>query len=359
MHKKFSFYNPVKIIYGDNFIDSLKKTVGNEKILLITSEGHNARGVVGKITQNISNIVHICCEIKSYPEFEILNKIYEELKGVKFDLILAVGGGSVIDSAKYLSVSNNNENTTYKFVEDITRKGLAHERYQIKPIIAIPTTAGTGSEITPWASIWDMGERKKYSLCLPDLFPKVAIYDPNLTLTVPKDVTIQTGLDVLSHALESIWNRNSNPISTTFAIASAKTVLEYLPKLKLNSYEYRDKLMTASLNAGLAFSNTKTAIAHAISYYITANYGVPHGIACSFTIPQIINAIKGKYEYVDRALDSIFKNYNVELFFNRLNISTNLNDYLSNKKDILRLVESVSKNERINNSLVSINELIG
>ena len=97
---------------------------------------------------------------------------------------------------------------------------------QLRPLICIPTTAGTGSEITPWATIWDMDEKKKYSLHLPNLFSEVAIYDPILTLSVPKDITIQTGLDTLSHALESIWNKNANPITIRYAIQSSKLIID-------------------------------------------------------------------------------------------------------------------------------------
>ena len=138
-----------------------------------------------------------------------------------------------------------------------------------------------------------MDEKKKYSLTLPDLFCEIAIYDPILTLSVPKKITIQTGLDSLSHSLESIWNKNANPITINFSIKSAKLIMENLAILTkdLNNIELRSNMMKACMYAGFAISNTQTAIAHGMSYYITTHKGVDHGIACSFTLPMLIDKV--------------------------------------------------------------------
>ncbi|MNR03164.1 NAD-dependent methanol dehydrogenase [compost metagenome] len=118
-----------------------------------------------------------------------------------------------------------------------------------KALIAVPTTAGTGSEVTPWATIWDTEGQKKYSLHLDCTWSKVAIVDPNLMLTVPAGVTVSTGLDALSHALESIWNINANPISDTFAVSAIEDILECLPLLRhdLSNKELRSRMRLKSL----------------------------------------------------------------------------------------------------------------
>lgn len=236
-------------------------------------------------------------------------------------------------------------------------KGL---NYNLMPIISVSTTAGTGSEITPWATIWDMDEKKKYSLHLPDLFSEVALYDPTLTLSVPLDITIQTGLDTLSHALESIWNKNANPITINYAIKSAKLIVDNLVLLcnNLESIEYRDNIMKACMYAGLAFSNTQTAIAHAMSYYITAHKNIDHGIACSFTLPMLIDNIIGKYEFIDDAIVEIFGELSSDKLrdiLKELNISTEFSDYGISDDELNDLKLSLSNNQRAGNSLVGIN----
>jgi alcohol dehydrogenase len=133
----------------------------------------------------------------------------------------------------------------------------------------------------------------KHSLSLSRLFPEAAVIDPGLMVGKPRDLTISTGLDALSHALESLWNKNANPVSMRFAVSAARDVLALLPRLvdDLGNLELRAGMAQASLYAGLAFSNTKTAIAHSLSYPITLRYGVTHGIACSFTLPMVLKSM--------------------------------------------------------------------
>ncbi len=331
--KAFRYYLPTEIIYKPNALGSIGEYAGKQKILLITSKGHIERGLLKKF-ENL-DVVCIVDNIQSHPEFKDLEMIYQDILNCDFEIIIAIGGGSVIDGAKYLSVYNEDKEAT--FVTQLIKK-QTDKSYMTKPIIAIPTTAGTGSELTPWATIWDMEERKKYSLHLPELFSKTAIYDPTLTLSVPKDITIQTGLDTLSHALESIWNKNANEITINYAVKAAKLIVENLIPLAndLDNLEHRDKIMKACMYAGLAFSNTQTAIAHAMSYYITAHKDVPHGIACSFTLPMLIDSVIGKYDFVDNALKEIFgelSSKKIRTLLKELDVSTEFCNYhISNKE---------------------------
>jgi alcohol dehydrogenase class IV len=204
-----------------------------------------------------------------------------------------------------------------------------------------------------------MDEKKKYSLHLPDLFSEVAIYDPTLTLSVPKEITIQTGLDTLSHALESIWNKNSNDITVNYAIKSAKLIVDNIVLLSndLDNLKYRNSIMEACMYAGLAFSNTQTAIAHAMSYYITAHKNIDHGIACSFTLPMLIDNVIGKYDFIDKALKDIFgelSSNKLREILRELDISIEFKDYGISKKELEELKLSLQNNQRLNNSLICI-----
>ena len=348
---------PTKIVYGNNELENIDKYINGRKTLLITSQGFVKRGLVDKVKSLTDHIVDVVSEVKSHPEFKDLETTYNKIKSIDFELILAIGGGSVLDASKFFAVQNDKKE--YQFVEDIIKGKVEKKDYKLIPIISIPTTAGTGSEITPWATIWDMDEKKKYSLHLPDLFSEVALYDPSLTLTIPKEITIQTGLDTLSHALESIWNKNANPITLSYAIKSAKLIMDNLVKLSedLENLEYRDNIMKACMYAGLAFSNTQTAIAHGMSYYITAHKGVDHGIACSFTLPMLIDNVIGKYEFIDDAFREIFGTMSSEplrQLLKALNVSTKFEDYGISNDELVELQSSLQNNQRAGNSLVKI-----
>ena len=357
MNKNFTYHMPTKIVYGDNELEHVDKYIKGRKTLLITSQGFIRRGLVDKVKSLTNNIVKVISEVKSHLEFKDLEITYNKIKEIDFDLILAIGGGSVLDTSKFFSVHNKKKE--YQFVENIIKGKLPKKDYKITPIVSIPTTAGTGSEITPWATIWDMDEKKKYSLHLPELFSEVAIYDPSLTLSVPKDITVQTGLDTLSHALESIWNKNANPITTNYAIKSAKLVMDNLVLLsdELESFEYRDNIMKACMYAGLAFSNTQTAVAHGISYYVTAHKGVDHGIACSFTLPLLIDNMIGKFTFIDNAFMEIFGDLSsnkLRDILKKLNISTEFKDYGISDTELKELRLSLQNNQRAGNSLVKV-----
>ena len=359
MKEDFTYYMPTKIVYGNSSLVTIDKYINGRKTLLITSQGFVKRGLADKVKTLTNNIVEVISEVKSHPEFKDLEIIYNKIIEIDFELILAIGGGSVIDAAKFFSVQN--EKKEYQFVEDIIKGKIAKKGYKLIPIISIPTTAGTGSEITPWATIWDMDEKKKYSLHLPDLFSEVAIYDPSLTLSIPKEITIQTGLDTLSHALESIWNKNANPITLNYAIKSAKLIMDNLVKLSqdLENLEYRDNIMKACMYAGLAFSNTQTAIAHGMSYYITAHKGVDHGIACSFTLPLLIDNVIGKYDFIDNALIEIFgelSSRKLRAVLGELNISTKFSDYGISDEELEALRLSLQGNQRAGNSMANLPE---
>lgn len=356
MNQNFSYHMPTKIVFGNNELKNIAHHIKGRKTLLVTSKGFVQRGLVDTIQSLCDTIVAIFTDVKSHPEFKDLENGYTQIHTNDFELIVAIGGGSVLDASKYFSVYNDAKEAS--FVTNLIKNQTGIKEYKLIPIIAVPTTAGTGSEITPWATIWDMEERKKYSLHLPELFSELALYDPTLTLSVPKDITIQTALDTLSHALESIWNKNANEITINYAIQSSKLIIEYLPLLAndLENLEYRTKILKACMYAGLAFSNTQTAIAHAISYYITAHKGVDHGIACSFTLPMLLDNIIGKYDFIDNALLEIFgelSSAKLREILKRLDISTNFRNYGIDEKE-LEILKTTLEPQRLANSLVTL-----
>lgn len=357
---QFKYYNPVQIQFGREYLKRLPHVLGERKALLLTSAGFTKRGVVDQVKALTNQIVQVVDSVPPNPTFNDLARLYAEVKHDEIEAIVALGGGSVIDSAKVLAV--HHPTPSFDKVTQLIKEGDG-EAYQFHPIIAIPTTSGTSSEITPWATVWDTEEKKKYSLHLKDSWCETALYDPVLTLTLPQAITIQTGLDALSHSFESLWNKNANLISRDHAVAAIKEILEVLPRLSadLSNLDLRERLMYASVKAGLAFSNTQTSIAHAISYYLTLHKEVPHGIACSITLPTIADVVKGQSKEIDAAFQFIFGQADpldvLERFFSQLGVSTRLGDYHVEKTDLDQIKASLANNQRAGNSVVDTEQL--
>ena len=221
-------------------------------------------------------------------------------------MIVAVGGGSALDTAKALMVGT--QSGEFDALVALLATGKRFKPHRVKTLIAVPTTSGTGSEVTGWATVWNRAAGKKYSLHLPETWPEAALVDPELTLSLPAGPTLAAGLDALSHSLESIWNLNANPVSDNHAINGARLVLATLPALmrNLGDLELRRRMALAALTAGLAFSNTRTALAHSISYDMTIHHGLPHGIACSFTLGMVLERAIGASAERDAVLARVF-----------------------------------------------------
>ena len=330
------FHNPVDTRFGWGSLLELASITEHQKVALVTFPEARGLGLVDRIQDLLGErLVYIVEDVQPNPDVAQLRDTYERFWQEASDChtVIAVGGGSAIDTAKALIVGT--ESGRFDELLALLATGKPFVPARSKLLIAAPTTAGTGSEVTPWATIWDAASHKKYSLHLDSTWPTVAIIDPQLMLTVPAGVTVSTGLDALSHALESIWNINANPVSDTFAISAIEDILECLPLLRrdLSSKELRSRMALAALKAGLAFSNTKTALAHSISYEMTLRYGLPHGIACSFTLPLVLGLAWGHDEARDRTLRRIFGNDlqkaqdQLREFLHSLDVKTEFTDY--------------------------------
>jgi phosphonate metabolism-associated iron-containing alcohol dehydrogenase len=237
------------------------------------------------------------------------------------------------------------------------------------PVVAVPTTAGTGSEVTPWAAMWDMGNQNKYSVQGHSLWPEAAIIDPHLAASCPVEVTRNCGLDALSHALEAIWNRNHNPVSDALAVSAARGILEGLPRVLAAAgpeaeQEARTTLSLSALKAGLAFSNTETALCHAISYDLTMKGQVKHGLACSFSLPRVLSLAYGHDAGRDALIREVFRGFDGEKkeqpweildgFLRRVGVSTDLKDYgIEGEEDFTQRAREGMKARRGRNFLLA------
>ena len=328
MDKIWNYQNPVSINFGEGIFDKIHQFIGGRNYALITYSDDQFTSYTRSLIKTSGKPALLINDIAPNPDFELLSeqaKLYSEIKN-KPEVIVALGGGSVIDSAKVFSAAENGFENIKKFLE--TKKG--GEDLSSTPIIAVPSTSGTGSEVTCWATIWDKKNSRKYSLAHEKLFPEIALIDPKLMMGKSYELTLVTALDALSHALESIWNINANTISANHATFAAKSILKILPTLlnDLTNINLRTEMASASLSAGLAFSSTKTAIAHNLSYPITLGWGVPHGIACSFTLPTILQSVVSIGGFREESLKEIFGDDltkaadNLKIYLERFNIGT-------------------------------------
>jgi phosphonate metabolism-associated iron-containing alcohol dehydrogenase len=236
----------------------------------------------------------LVCDIRPNPSVDEVCRQLNMLRNEeRYDCIMAIGGGSCIDLAKAISALRGMADTRdleyEEIVEAIEKKSFFQEHGPAE-IIAVPTTAGTGSEVTKWATVWDFRNKKKLSVEHNGCFPKVAIMIPELTESMPLRVTLSTGLDALSHAMEAFWAKKRNPLSQALALDSIGRIKRFLPVVlkNPNDSDARKEMCLSSLLAGLAFSITKTTSCHSISYPLTMNYGVEHGFAAAMTLSLLM-----------------------------------------------------------------------
>jgi phosphonate metabolism-associated iron-containing alcohol dehydrogenase len=220
--------------------------------------------------------------------------------------LLAIGGGTTLDLAK-LARFDLYDLALAPSVWRANKLPAVHRRHTLW---CAPTTSGTGSEVTPWATLWDLDAQPavKRSWSNSQGFADQAWIDPNLTLTCPEGLTRDTALDTLAHALESIWNHHANAITRPLAVRSARIVLQTLPPLinKPQDKDLRGQMSQASLLAGLAMSQTQTALAHALSYDLTLHENLPHGHACAVWLPMVLDIAAAISPQVQGDLVEIF-----------------------------------------------------
>jgi phosphonate ABC transporter permease subunit PhnE len=260
----WTYHNPVAVHAAPGSLDRLPGLLAGRDCLLVTFPEAESLGLVQRLRQLLgSQLRGVVDGIAPNPDVRWLAPLYDRVHREHADVpcIVALGGGSAIDSAKALMCATPSQ--TFAELLQALEQGLTLPAARHKALIAIPTTAGTGSEVTPWATIWDQAAGRKHSLHQRWTWPEAAIIDAQLMQSLPAAATLASGLDALSHAMEAIWNRHRNPVSTSLAVQAARRTLATLPALMkdLGSLPLRNRMAEAALMAGLAFSNTRTALA--------------------------------------------------------------------------------------------------
>ncbi|MDR0620613.1 MAG: iron-containing alcohol dehydrogenase [Deltaproteobacteria bacterium] len=263
------------------------KTLGGSKAMVVTDKGVSEAGLLEMVLPGIREAGLDCLTfdgVKQDPSTEVIGEIFELFKSSNADILVAVGGGSSIDAAKGVSLLTANPGPLRQYggVGKVGAKG--------RPLIAVPTTAGTGSEVTLFAVLSDLAADLKFTVTSTHVAPDVAVLDPELTLTLPPSLTASTGLDAITHAVEAFTSRISQPITDALALESLRLFYRWLP-VAVNSgqnLEARTMVLQAELMAGIAFNNAFLGLCHAIASPLGAHFHVPHGLANAIMLPYVM-----------------------------------------------------------------------
>ena len=294
------FKIPEKIYFEAGSIQYLEKMPDISRAFIVTDESMIKLGYVDKILYHLrkrEKYVHseIFSEVESDPSFETIKKGVAMMQNFNPDVIIAIGGGSPIDAAKgmwlfYEHPEADIEGLKLKFM-DIRKRTYKFPKLGVKcKMVAIPTTSGTGSEVTSFAVITDKEKNIKYPLADYELTPDVAIVDPDLVMSLPKTVTADTGMDVLTHSIESYVSNMASDYTDGLAEKAAELVIKYLEKAydNGNDREAREKMHNASTIAGMAFTNAFLGINHSLAHKIGAEFHLPHGRINAILLPYVI-----------------------------------------------------------------------
>lgn len=291
----FDFILPTKIRFGFGISAELENEVtalGKSTILVVTDRGLVNAGIVDKVTGSLSEGMKagllVFDEVEPNPRDTTVQKAYETAKCQGADILVAIGGGSSMDVAKGVSVLLANGGTIGDY------EGLDQVKIQGTPVIAIPTTVGTGSEVTFWSVITDTKRHFKMSVGSTMIAPKVALVDPDLVAGLPPAIIASTGMDALTHAIEGYTCRLAEPITDACGIYAIRYISENIRKAVFtDDKEAKAKMLLGSLIAGICFGNSDIAAVHAMAEALGGLYDTPHGIANAIILPYIM-----EYNYV-------------------------------------------------------------
>ena len=283
----YGYAMPTRVSFGPGEIARVSALAADEgsRVLVVCSPSMRRLRIADRIVDDIDTGRSVLFdEAVPYPTPEMVDRVVDLCRSAQCDVVVAVGGGSTLDLGKSVAALAPGVGRTREYLtgdERMEGSGL--------PYIAVPTTAGTGSEVTPWATIWDKDAGRKHSLEHATMFPDHAVVDPELTVSLSPSMTASSGMDALTQAVESYWSKRSQPISDLYALGAIRRIMGNLEDAyESGSIEPRTAMAEGSLMSGLAFSNTKTTICHSLSYPMTALFGVSHGQAVSVTLPAFL-----------------------------------------------------------------------
>lgn len=303
----FVFHCPTKVTFGEGAASSASDTaaeLGASKTFIISDAVLMKTGILKPILDTFEKgSYELFTDVPSDSDVDTVDKAAQLAKDFGAECFLAVGGGSVIDTAKVVNICVSLGGKLLEY------QGLNNLSERLKPLICIPTTAGTGSEVSMVAMVKDHKENRKLLFGSRFLAPDAAILDPTLLLSLPAKLTAATGLDAITHAIESFSAViSSSPFTDSFCLEAMKMMFEYLPRATANGddMEARSATLIASAMAGVAFTNSGVGIVHALAHATGATFGTHHGLTNSILLPHCmtfnLDSVANRYATISRYL---------------------------------------------------------
>lgn len=306
----FTFQIPCNIYFGENAINDLSfliKKIAAKHVLFLYDMGIKKSGIADRVFDQIAKSkIKISCidNITADPSESLVTEIANQYKDKEIDLLIAVGGGSVIDATKAINILLTNDNAImdYEGIDQVSHAGL--------PFIAIPTTSGTASEVTSFTVITNKEQQRKMLLAGKNIQTSIALLDPTLTYGLPPLITAATGMDALTHAIEAYISPIASPISDLNAIKAIQLINQFLPVCYQNGgdTQARYNMMLGSLFAGFAFNSALLGITHSIAHVLGAKFHIPHGVANAIGLPF---AMAFNFNAAEEKLHTVAKLFNL------------------------------------------------
>lgn len=293
MSRYYDFFCPVKLLAGEQALEQLASelaSLGARRPLLLTDKGVNATGLAPLLANVLAEgelpVAAIWDEIPADSSTAVVERIAKRYAELDCDSLVALGGGSVIDTAKAVNIlaSMGGEHLLdYSGAGCLTRP--------LKPLAVVPTTAGTGSEVTLVAVIKDEASGRKVPFTSPFLLPQLAVLDPRLTQGLPLNITAATAMDAMTHAIEAFIGTAKNPVSDALALMAVEKIANALPLILKDpqSKQLRLQLAEGSTLAGMAFSNSMVGLVHALGHSLGARCHLPHGLCMNLFLPTVLD----------------------------------------------------------------------
>ncbi len=285
------FMFPNRVIFGPGAsgkVGKEAKKMGVRTVLLVTDPGLQACGLSRTIEDSIGDAgldVSTFGEVVQNPDEDCVRKGMEAYEAAGADGLVALGGGSAMDTAKAIGLMMTHPAPLSQY--DSAKGGMARISDRLPPVIAIPTTAGTGSEVSSFSVITDTREKMKLALGSPYLIPKLALVDPSLTLELPREITINTGVDALTHLVEGYVSTVPNPMMDRMALFGLEEIRHHLPNVVRDpgNLESRSEVMMAAMTGAFVYNQKFLGMNHSMAHSLSAVYGLPHGLANGLVLP--------------------------------------------------------------------------
>lgn len=286
----FNFILPTKVEFGPGALDQLPEELARnqlERAVFIVTAGRRRSGLLDQPIEALRQQdieVEVYAGVRENPDVESVADCVGFLKQHRPDVLVGIGGGSSLDTAKAAGICYANG------LEDVRELAVLPRKRKSLPVIMVPTTAGSGSEVNYWSVVTDKSAKEKLSVGDPAMSPLLAIVDPRLCISLPEKATIYTGIDALTHAVESYFSVTSNWLSDMLALGAVSLVVSSLEQAVLEGQDLRARsnMSLASMLAGMSMENVGLGLIHALSHQVSGHYDTPHGLANALLLPPVL-----------------------------------------------------------------------